>query len=142
MMNHQQVNVEEEIATDAANVWQLIRNFGDISAWASGIVVNTQGSDVGMIRQLDFNSDKIVERCEAHDDALMSFTYRLLESPWPMSDYVATVTLTRAGPDKTLIEWSSTFQAVPEQAEAARNLVENTYRKGFIARLRKTVARQ
>jgi hypothetical protein len=141
-MSHQQVKVKEEIATDASNVWQLIRDFGDISAWATGKVVKTQGSGVGMIRHIAFDSDKAVERCEAHDDAQMSFTYRLLESPWPMSDYVATVILTSTGPDKTCIEWSSSYLTMPEQAEAARNLIETTYRQGFIARLRKTVAKK
>lgn len=141
-MRHQQVQVQEEIATNATNVWQLIRDFGDISAWATGKVVKIQGAGIGMIRHIAFNLDKVVERCEAYDETQMSFAYRLLESPWPISDYVATVTLTAAGPDKTLIEWSASYQAVPEQTEAARDLIENTYRKGFIARLRKTAVKQ
>ena len=140
-MNYQKVQVKEELASDATYVWQLIRDFGDINAWATGKIVKTEGSGVGMIRHIEFNSDKVVERCEAHDDAQMSFSYCLLESPWPMSDYIATVILTSAGPGKTLIEWSSSYQAEPEQAEAARNLIENTYRKGFITRLRKTLAK-
>jgi len=137
-MSHQQVHVQEEIAADVTDVWQLIRNFDDISAWATGKIVDIQGAGVGMIRQIEFNSDQVVERCEAHDDAQMSFQYRLLESPWPMSDYLATVRLTSASPNKTLIEWSCRYQAIPEQIEAARKLIESTYRYGFIAKLRKT----
>ena len=138
-MKFYKVKVQEELPSDANNVWQLLHDFGDIKAWATGKIVKIEGSGVGMIRHIEFDLDKVVERCEALDDANMTFTYRLLESPWPMSNYVAKVILTSEEPGKTLIEWSSSYQAEPEKAEAVRNLIENTYSKGFIARLRKTV---
>lgn len=141
-MKNYKVQVKEELPTDANNVWQLLRDFGDIKSWATGKIVKTEGSGVGMIRHIEFDLDKVVERCEAHDDIHMTFTYRLLESPWPMSNYVATVILTSGGPGKTLIEWSSNYQAEPDKAEAVRNLIESTYSMGFIARLRKTVLKQ
>ena len=141
-MEYYKVKVQEELATDANNVWQLLRDFGDIKAWATGTVVKTEGSGLGMIRHIMFDLDSVVERCEAHDDANMSFTYRLLESPWPMSNYVATVILTPINPSKTLIEWSSIYEAEQDKAEAVRNLIESTYRKGFIARLRNTISKQ
>ena len=72
----------------------------------------------------------------------MSFTYRLLESPWPMSNYVATVILTSINPSEILIEWSSIYEAEQDKAEAVRNLIESNYSKGFIARLRKAVSKQ
>ncbi|NQZ89415.1 MAG: SRPBCC family protein [Colwellia sp.] len=140
-MKYYKVQVQEELPFDVNNVWLLLRDFGNIKAWATGNVVKIEGSGVGMIRHIAFDLDKVVERCEAHDDDNMTFTYRLLESPWPMSNYVATVILTSAGPGKTLIEWSSNYQAEPEKAEAVRNLIESTYRIGFIARLRKTLSK-
>ncbi|MFB0979633.1 MAG: SRPBCC family protein [Alteromonadaceae bacterium] len=138
-MKFYKVQVHEELPSDVNNVWQLLRDFGDINAWASGKVIKVEGLGVGMIRHIAFDLDKIVERCEAHDDDNMTFSYRLLESPWPISNYVAKVILTSGGPGKTLIEWSSSYQAEPEKAEDVRNLIESTYSKGFIARLRKTV---
>lgn len=140
-MKYYKVQVQEELPSNVNNVWQLLRDFSNIKAWATGNVVKIEGSGVGMIRHIEFDLDKVVERCEAHDDNDMTFTYRLLESPWPMSNYVATVILTSAGPEETLIEWSSSYQAEPEQAEAVRNLIESTYRIGFIARLRKTLSK-
>jgi len=140
-MKYYKVQVQEELPSDVNKVWQLLRDFGNIKAWATGNVVKIEGSGVGMIRHIEFDLDKVVERCEAHDDDNMTFTYRLLESPWPMSNYVATVILTSAGTGETLIEWSSSYQAEPEQAEAVRNLIESTYRMGFIARLRKTLSK-
>ena len=80
-MKYQKVYVQEEIEADVINVWQLIRDFSEISAWGPGEVVKTEGLGVGMIRHIDFNSEMLVERCEAHNDDQMSFSYRLLESP-------------------------------------------------------------
>ena len=141
-MKNYKVQVKEELPADANIVWQHLRDFGDIKSWATGKIVKKEGSGVGMIRHITFDLDKVVERCEAHDESNMTFTYRLLESPWPMSDYVATVILTSSGPGKTLIEWSSNYQADQDKAEAVRNLIESTYSMGFIARLRKTVLKQ
>jgi len=138
-MKNYKVQVKEELPADVNIVWQHLRDFGDIKSWATGKIVKKEGSGVGMIRHIAFDLDKVVERCEAHDESNMTFTYRLLESPWPMSDYVATVILTSSGPGKTLIEWSSNYQADQDKAEAVRNLIESTYSMGFIARLRKTV---
>lgn len=137
-MKYQEVSVKEEIAAPAEDVWQLIRDFSDINAWAVGNVVKVEGSGIGMIRHIEFSAGKIVESCEAHDDTQMSFSYRLLESPWPISNYVAIVKLTPAGTNKTIIQWSSVYQATPQEEDAARSLIETSYSKGFIARLRKT----
>ena len=141
-MKNYKVQVKEELPADVNIVWQHLRDFGDIKSWATRKIVKKEGSGVGMIRHIAFDLDKVVERCEAHDESNMTFTYRLLESPWPMSDYVATVILTSSGPGKTLIEWSSNYQADQDKAEAVRNLIESTYSMGFIARLRKTVLKQ
>jgi hypothetical protein len=143
-MQYQKVYVQEEIEADANSIWQLIRDFSEISAWGPGEVVKTEGLGVGMIRHINFNSEMLVERCEAHNDDQMSFSYRLLESPWPIADYVAIVVLTPEGPNKTLIEWSSVYQSTSESTEATeatRKFIENTYRKGFIARLRKNATK-
>ena len=141
-MKNYKVQVKEELPAGANNVWQLLRDFSNINAWATGKIVKTEGSGIGMIRHIAFDLDKVVERCEAHDETKMSFTYRLIESPWPMSNYVATVILTSISPSKTLIEWSSVYEAEQDKADAVRNLIESTYSKGFIARLRKTVLEQ
>ena len=141
-MKNYKVQVKEELPADANIVWQHLRDFGDIKSWATGKIVKKEGSGVGMIRHIAFDLDKVVERCEAHDESNMTFTYRLLESPWPMSNYVATVILTSDGPGKTLIEWSSNYQTDADKAEEVQNLIESTYSMGFIARLRKTVLKQ
>jgi hypothetical protein len=134
----QRAYVREELDASIEAAWDCLRDFADISAWAQGRVVTTEGTGVGMIRHVDTANGRAVERCEAHDDQAYTFSYRLLESPWPFRNYVATVRLTSAGPHRCVIEWSSTFDTdVPEGS--MRTQVEQAYRDRFIAKLRDTL---
>jgi hypothetical protein len=139
-VNVGQTYVREEIAAPADTVWQLIRDFADISAWTPSPVVRTEGEGVGMIRHIDSRAGYVRERCEALDDEMMTFTYRLLESPWPFEN-VVTVKLTKASPDTTTIEWFSTFETESEDVEGTRARIETAFRDRFIIRLRESVER-
>ena len=135
------VHVREEIAAPISAVWDLIKDFGDIGAWAKGArVVRVDGRGVGAIRHVEGSAGPVVERCEAHDEAGHSFSYALLESRWPLANYVATVRLTSLDPDRCAIEWSGSFDPTPAAPPGVRDLVEKTYRGGFIARLKESVA--
>lgn len=140
-MHRGETYVREEIDGSADTVWQLIRDFGDISAWASGKVISTEGTGVGMIQHVDSREGRVIERCEAHDDAAMTFTYRLLESPWPFEN-VVTVKLTASDSGQTTIEWLSEFETDSEDVDGIRTRIESVFRDRFIARLREAVARQ
>lgn len=131
----------EEINGRAETIWQLIRDFGDISACARGRVVRTEGTGIGTVRQIDGAAGAVVERCEAHDEAAMTFTSRLLASPWPLTN-VVTVKLTATAPGKTTIEWSSSFETDAKDVEGIRAEIENAFRNSFIVRLRESVEGQ
>lgn len=133
--------VKEEIAAPIAAVWDLIRNFGDIGAWAPAArVVRIDGTGVGAVRHVEGSAGHVIERCEAHDEAGHSFSYSLVESPWPLANYVATVRLTSLDRGRCAIEWSSNFDPMPAAPPDIRDQVEMMYRSRFIANLKKTVA--
>lgn len=133
--------VREEIPAPVAAVWDLIRSFSDIGAWATGArVVRVEGTGVGAIRHVEGSAGHVVERCEAHDEAGHSFSYSLVESPWPMANYVATVRLTSLDPGRCAIEWSANFDPTPAAPPDLCALVEKTFRGSFIANLKKFVA--
>jgi hypothetical protein len=132
------IYVREDIDGRAETVWQLIRDFGDISAWARGKVVRIEGMGIGMVRYVEGAAGCVVERCEAHDEAAMTFTYRLLESPWPFTN-VVTVKLTASAPGKTTVEWSSRFETDADHVEDIRAEIESAFRNRFISRLREAV---
>ncbi len=134
------VHVEEELPGKCSAVWALIRDFGDLSAWApEAKVTKLEGDGVGCIRHVETPMGFFVERCEAHDEGARSFSYRLLESAMPFENYVAVVKLKERDADSCLIEWSSSFECAPDQKEPLESSVETTYRKGFIRSLRAAI---
>jgi hypothetical protein len=138
----ERVYVREELDTPIDPVWNLIRDFADISAWAQGRVIRVDGAGVGMVRHIDGPAGRFVERCEVHDEAAYTFSYRLLESPLPVTNYLASVRLSAAGSSGCAIEWMAEFTANdPSAGPAIRTRLENAFRGVFIRKLRETVAR-
>jgi len=136
------VRVIEELPAAVDVVWPLVSRFDDLRAWApKAEVVEVTGSGVGAIRRVTAQIGEFVERCEAHDPQSLSFSYRVLASPLPLRDYVAVVRLTALSPDRCQIEWSSEFTVSDGDESAMAKAIEATYRKGFIAELKKTLLR-
>jgi hypothetical protein len=141
-MKMERAHVCEEVDATIDTVWKVIRDFADVSAWASGRVVHVEGAGVGMVRHIEGPGGRFVERCESHDDAAHIFSYRLLESPVPVTNYVGTVRLTAVGARRCAIDWSAQFEPKdPASATALRTAIENVFRGGFIVRLRDRLTR-
>jgi len=137
------VSVRDELEASIQTVWDLISDFGDLSAWApTATVAEVKGKGVGAVRrvQLDAPGEMVFrERCEAHDPEAHSFSYAVLESPIPFKDYVAVVKLSDLGPGRCDIEWSSRFE--PDGAPEAVLIsgVEDTY-AAFIAAIKRALS--
>jgi activator of HSP90 ATPase len=132
------VCVTETINAPASDVWALLRNFTDVSAWApKAEIFEHEGEGKGALRRVRMPMGEIYERCEMHDDAAQRFSYRLLESPWPFEDYLATVSLAATNDNACEITWACDMKAPEEMLPALKQEVELTYRKGFINALRK-----
>lgn len=73
---------------------------------------------------------EIIEQLETFDGEAKSYTYSIVSSTLPFSEYRSTMTVRREG-DKSTIEWSTTFKpmGVPE-TDLSRSL-EQFYQKGF-----------
>lgn len=134
----ERVHVYEELDAPIDTVWKLIRDFGDISAWAAGRIVRVDGAGVAMVRHIDGPAGRFVERCETHDEAAHTFSYRLLESPLPATNFVASVRLTAVAPERCAIEWAAEFEAA--SAPTLRGRIENGYRNVFISNIRRTLS--
>src|SRR5581483_5630679 len=131
----------DEIAAPIARVWARFADFGHLSGWAPGAPkVEVEGSGVGAVRSVtNEGQPQIRERLERYDAAAHTFSYSMLESPFPFTDYLATVKLTDRGGNRTGIDWSSTFEPRGMPAERTVEVIENLYRL-FISRLKETLA--
>lgn len=133
------VFVSSVIDAPAERVWERVRDFNGLPNWHPGIresrIENAEPADrVGCVRDFRLqNGDRIRERLLGLSDYDMFCTYAILESPMPLTDYVATLRLTPVtdGP-RTFVEWSAEFDCQPErEADLVATIGGGVFQGGF-----------
>ncbi|MEM6622283.1 MAG: SRPBCC family protein [Pseudomonadota bacterium] len=129
------------IGAPAARVWERVRDFNGLPRWHPLIrdskIEDALPSDkVGCIRNFNLqNGDNIREQLLGLSDYDMFCTYSILESPMPLTDYVATLRLTPVTEgDRTFIEWSAEFSCAPEaEDDLVGGIGTDVFQAGFDA---------
>lgn len=135
------VYVSSVISAPAARVWARLRDFNGLPNWHPAIaesrIENGETADkVGCIRAFSLrNGDRLREQLLGLSDYDMFCTYAILDSPMPLTNYVATLRLTPiTDQDRTFIEWSADFDCAPErEAELVAGIGGNVFQGGFDA---------
>ena len=110
--------------------WQFIG--GRSLRWLNG----EPADKVGCIRAFSLRSgDRLREQLLGLSDYDMFCTYSILDSPMPLTNYVATLRLTPiTDQERTFIEWSADFDCAPErEAELVDGIGTNVFQGGFDA---------
>ena len=135
------VYISSVITAPVEKVWQRIRDFNALPKWHPRIrdsrIENAEPSDkVGCIRNFQLQSgDTIREQLLGLSDYDMFCTYSILESPMPLTNYIATIRLTKVSDgDLTFAEWSAEFDCEPEEEEGLINGIGgDVFQGGFDA---------
>ena len=135
------VFVSTVIGASAERVWERIRDFNGLPKWHPRIrdsrIEDALPSDkVSCIRNFNLhNGDNIRERILGMSDYDMFTTYAILESPMPLTDYVATLRLTPiTDGERTFAEWSAEFNCAPEdESDLVAGISGNVFQGGFDA---------
>lgn len=135
------VFVSSVIDAPAAKVWERVRDFNALPRWHPRIresrIENGEPPDrVGCVRDFNLqNGDRIRERLLGLSDYDMFCTYAILESPMPLTDYVATLRLTPVTDgNRTFAEWSAEFECEADKAdELVSGIGTNVFQAGFDA---------
>ena len=119
------------------DVWSVARDF--TGHWHSSVICNSsiegeQSFDqVGCVRAFELSDGgKLREVLVGLSDERHEFSYRILESPLPVSDYLATVRfkpITTTG--GTFAEWTVDFRVAPEDEDATVDTVRGVFEGGF-----------
>ncbi|WP_136660703.1 SRPBCC family protein [Nitratireductor sp. XY-223] len=133
--------VSSVINAPASNVWERVRDFNGLPKWHPRIrdsrIEEAMPSDkVGCIRNFNLqNGDNIREQLLGLSDYDMFCTYAILDSPMPLSDYIATLRLTPVTDgDRCFIEWSAEFECSPDnEADLVSGISTNVFQGGFDA---------
>jgi len=129
------------IGAPATKVWERVRDFNGLPNWHprirdSRIEDALPADKVGCIRNFNLqNGDNIREQLLGLSDYDFFCTYSILESPMPLTDYIATLRLTPVTDgDRCFAEWSAEFECV---ADAVSDLVSgignDVFQGGFDA---------
>ena len=129
------------IDAEAAKVWERVRDFNGLSRWHpkirdSRIEDALPADKVGCIRNFNLqNGDNIREQLLGLSDYDMFCTYSILESPMPLTEYVATLRLTPVtdGP-RCFVEWSAEFECeIDVETELVNKIGNDVFQVGFDA---------
>ena len=133
----EQINVKEKIVINASShaVWAIVGGFNALDRWhpdvAESMLIGT-GKAAGDIRVLTLiNNETIVERLDSYNEDAMNFQYRIIESPLPVKNYVASVSVVSAGDHLTEVVWQSSFNAVNLSKDEVRKIISGIYITGL-----------
>lgn len=135
------VYVSSVIDASAERVWERVRDFNGLQKWHPRIrdsrIEDALPSDkIGCIRNFNLqNGDNIREQLLGLSDYDMFCMYSILESPMPLSDYVATLRLTPVTDGaRCFAEWSAEFECDPqEEDDLVTGIGGNVFQAGFDA---------
>lgn len=135
------VYISSVINASAEKVWERVRDFNALPRWhpriADSRIEDALPADkVGCIRNFNLqNGDNIRERLLGLSDYDMFCTYAILESPMPLTDYVATLRLTPiTDGERCFAEWSAEFSCDPSNEEGLVNGIgTDVFQGGFDA---------
>ena len=127
------------IAAPVARVWAIIRDFNALPVWvppiADSMIEDGLPADrVGCVRSFHTrDGGHLREKLVALSDSGHSCTYTILDSPLGVTDYMATVQLTRiTDGDRTFAEWTAEFGcAAGREAELTQFVGQGVFQAGF-----------
>lgn len=126
--------LRERFDAPIEHLWQLISNFNGLAKFHVAIVESrVEGEGIGSIRTLDFvDGATVVEELVSIDHGEFKLIYRIIDSPFPFTEYVSTMKLTAPNSLQTDFEWSANFINSDDEEEAEIvSLLEDYYCAGF-----------
>ena len=135
------VYVSDVIDAPVDRVWAFARDFNGHGDWhpiiAESVIEDGLPSDrVGCVRAFTTTDGGFLrERLLSLSDTQRCFTYNIIVSPMPITDYVAGFRCTEVTEgDRTFVEWWATFNVAPEdEAEIRQKVGRNTFAAGIRA---------
>jgi uncharacterized protein YndB with AHSA1/START domain len=132
----QALEVRQTVAVTAPpeEVWQVIGDFCAIADWhpVVGQCAQSEQNGVAMRTLTTVDGGVLVEKRVQYSDEGMSYTYEIIDSPLPVTDYVSTLAV-MAGADGSLVTWSGEFAAKGAPDEQAIEVISGIYQAGLAA---------
>jgi D-threo-aldose 1-dehydrogenase len=123
-----------EIPAPPDEVWELIGGFDSLPDWLP-YIPESQLSEGGRLRRLaNPKGETIVERLVAFDNDARSYSYAIVQAPFPVTDYLSTLHVEPANAgNASRVEWSGQFVAKGVSNNEASQLFQGIYEDGLKA---------
>lgn len=123
-----------EVPASPDQVWRLIGGFDSLPDWLPSIP-KSELAEGGRIRRLaNPQGQTIVERLTAYDEDAHSYSYAILEAPFPVADYRSTLHVEAAdGGRRSRVDWSGEFTPKGVSDQEAERLFQDFYEQGLKA---------
>jgi hypothetical protein len=129
-----------EIAAPADKVWQLIGGFNSLPDWLPYIPAS-ELSEGGRVRSLaNPSGEAIIERMEAFSEKERSYSYAILQAPFPVTGYSSTLRVRDGADGKSVVDWSGSFTPDGVSDDEAIKLFHGIYHDGLTALQRHFIA--
>ncbi|TDD45966.1 SRPBCC family protein [Nonomuraea terrae] len=115
-------------------VWRLIGGFDSLPDWLPFVTSSELGEGGRVRRLVTGQGDTIVERLETFDDQARTYSYSIVEGPFPVSAYHSTLAVHPADEGECChVEWSGTFTPDGAGEEEVVALFNRIYTDGLDA---------
>ncbi|MFD9004095.1 SRPBCC family protein [Streptomyces sp. NPDC059582] len=122
-----------DLPVPAHQVWQLIGGFDALPDWLPYIPESELGEG-GRVRSLtNDEGGVIVERLEKFDNDARTYTYSILQAPFPITGYRSTLAVHAVSEAQSRVDWSGTFTPAGASEEEAVTLFHGIYTEGLAA---------
>jgi hypothetical protein len=121
------------LPVSADTVWQLVGGFSSLPDWLP-FIVSSEPAEGGRIRKLTTDDGaSIIERLESFDNKGRTYSYSIVEGPFAITDYLATVKITAVGDNQSQVTWSGHFTPDGISDAEASALIQAVYDGGLAA---------
>jgi carbon monoxide dehydrogenase subunit G len=125
------VSLSTQLGVAADDVWKMIGEFNALPDWHPA-VQSSELADGGQQRTLSLaGGGTIVETLVNHDNGGMTYTYQIKDSPLPVANYEATITVSPDGERSSKVEWSGDFDAAGAPENEAVQVIQGIYQAGL-----------
>jgi len=125
------INMKTDLNVAPDEVWKLIGGFNALPDWHPA-VEKSELEEEGSMRRLSLaGGGTIVEKLVSVDDKERVYSYLIIDSPLPVTNYEATIRVKDDGEGNTSVEWSSEFEAEGAPENEAMDVIAGIYQAGF-----------
>ena len=130
------VTEKVDLPASATAAWATIKDFNGWQDWHPAIgsteIIRGKGNTKGTARILiTKDGARITEELMSHSTAAMKYSYRIIDSPLPVTDYLSTLKVNKTKTGSTVV-WTATFKAKPGISDNdAKKTMAGVYRAGL-----------